>query len=151
LQKLDGGLRSNSPYGKPLEDYNDFYSAAEQMMYNQTVKTAFSFTTADSQRYGSSGFGNACLVAKQVLSADQGPRFILMTFGSWDMHQDIYGNTNPNGSNLYTMGKQLDAGYAGLISDLKGSGLLDSTMVVMVGEFGRTVGPLSAAGGRDHW
>jgi len=151
LQKLDGGLRSNSPYGKPLEDYNDFYAAAEQMMYNQTVKSAFSFTTADSERYGSSGFGNSCLVAKQVLAADQGTRFVLITFGSWDMHQDIYGKANPNGNNLYTMGKQLDAGYSALISDLKGSGLLDNTMVVMVGEFGRTVGPLSAAGGRDHW
>ncbi len=151
LQTLDGGLRSNSPYGKPLQDYNDFYTAAEQMMYNQTVKTAFSFTTADSQRYGSSGFGNACLVAKQVLAADQGARFILVTFGSWDMHQDIYGKQNPKGNNMYTMGKPLDDGYSALISDLKGSGLLDDTLVVMVGEFGRTVGPLSGAGGRDHW
>jgi len=151
LQKLDGPLRTNSPYGKPLEDYNDFYAAAEQMMYNQTVKTAFSFTTADSQRYGSSGFGNACLVAKQVLAADQGTHFVLITFGSWDMHQDIYGKQNPKGNNLYTMGKPLDDGYSALISDLKSSGLLDNTMVAMVGEFGRTVGPVTAAGGRDHW
>ncbi len=52
---------------------------------------------------------------------------------------------------MYTLGKQLDAGYAALIADLKSSGLLDSTLVVMAGEFGRTVGKLSAAGGRDHW
>src|SRR5437588_7520622 len=51
LQKLDGTLRTDSPYGKSLEDYNDFYGAAEQMMYNQTVRSAFSFATADSQRY----------------------------------------------------------------------------------------------------
>jgi hypothetical protein len=62
-----------------------------------------------------------------------------------------YGQQNSNGNNLYTMGKQPDNGYSALVSDLKGSGQLDSTLVVMVGEFGRTVGKLSAAGGRDHW
>jgi len=52
---------------------------------------------------------------------------------------------------MYTMGKPLDDGYSALLSDLQASGQLASTLVVMVGEFGRTVGPLSAAGGRDHW
>jgi len=67
------------------------------------------------------------------------------------MHQNIYGQTNPNGNNLYTLGKTFDLGASALLSDLKSSGLLDETLVVMVGEFGRTVGPLSAAGGRDHY
>jgi uncharacterized protein (DUF1501 family) len=67
------------------------------------------------------------------------------------MHQDIYGQQNPKGNNMYTMGKPLDDGYSALIGDLQSSGQLASTLVVMVGEFGRTVGPLSAAGGRDHW
>jgi hypothetical protein len=151
LQALDAPLRVNSPYGKPLQDYNDFYTAAQQMMYNKTVTGTFSFTGADSQRYGNSSFGNACLVAKQVLTANQGTRFILVTNGNWDMHQDIYGQQNPKGNNLYTMGKPLDDGYSALLADLQTSGLMNETLVVMVGEFGRTVGPLSAAGGRDHW
>ena len=151
LQALDAPLRVNSPYGKPLQDYNDFYTAAQQMMYNKTVDSTFSFTTADSQRYGSSSFGNACLVAKQVLAANQGTRFILITNLNWDMHQDIYGQQNPKGNNLYTMGKPLDDGYSALLADLQTSGLMNETLVVTVGEFGRTVGPLSAAGGRDHW
>lgn len=151
LHTLDDPLRINSPYGRPLEDYQAFYESARGMMYNASVKSAFSYSTTDSTRYGNSGFGNACLVAKQVLAANQGTRFVQISFGSWDMHQDIYGQTNPAGSNLYTMGKQLDDGYAALLGDLKSAGLLDSTLVVMVGEFGRTVGPLSAAGGRDHW
>src|SRR5579871_2120848 len=150
LQTIDAPLRSNSPYGKPLEDYNDFYVAAQQMMYNKTVADTFAFTASDSTRYGNSSFGNACLVAKQVLAANQGTRFILITNGSWDMHQDIYGQQNPKGNNMYTMGKPLDDGYSALISDLKASGQLDSTLVVMAGEFGRTVGPVTAAGGRDH-
>ena len=151
LHTLDDALRVNSPYGKPLDDYEAFYQQARLMMYNPVVKDAFSFAAADSARYGSSGFGNACLVARQVLAANQGTRFVQISFGSWDFHQDIYGQTNPNGNNMYTLGKQLDAGYAALIADLKSSGLLESTLVVMAGEFGRTVGPLTAAGGRDHW
>jgi hypothetical protein len=151
LQTIDAPLRVNSPYGKPLEDYNDFYAAAQQMMYNKTVTDTFSFSAADSARYGNNSFGNACLVAKQVLAADQGTRFVLITYGSWDMHQDIYGKQNPKGNNMYTMGKPLDDGYSALLADLKANGHLDDTMVVMVGEFGRTVGPLTAAGGRDHW
>jgi hypothetical protein len=151
LHTLDDPLRANSPYGKPLEDLDSFYTQAKGMMYNSTVENAFKFTSSDSTRYGSSSFGNACLVAKQVLGANQGTRFVLISFGSWDMHQDIYGQQNLKGNNLYTMGKPLDDGYSALISDLKAAGQLDSTLVVMVGEFGRTVGKLSAAGGRDHW
>jgi hypothetical protein len=151
LQTIDGSLRTNSPYGKPLQDYNDFYNAAQQLMYNKIVDSTFAFSSTDSQRYGSSSFGNACLVAKQILAANQGTRFVLITNLNWDMHQDIYGQQNPKGNNLYTMGTPLDNGYSALLTDLQTSGLLSQTLVVMVGEFGRTVGPLSAAGGRDHW
>src|SRR5215472_8127827 len=151
LRTLDDPLRTNSPYGKALQDYDSFYQQAKGMMYNSTVQNAFQFTSADSQRYGGTGFGNACLVAKQVLAANQGTRFVLISFGNWDMHQDIYGQQNPKGNNLYTMGKPLDDGVSAMLSDLKSSGLLDQTLVVMVGEFGRTVGQVTPAGGRDHW
>src|SRR5690242_11094653 len=63
LRTLDDPLRSASPYGKPMEDYDSFYKQAKTMMYDPTVQKAFQFTTSDSQRYGSSSFGNACLVA----------------------------------------------------------------------------------------
>src|SRR5260370_4064749 len=151
LQQLDGPLRTNSPIGKPPEDYANFYDAAKGLMYNNVVTQAFSFSAADAIRYGGSGFGNACLVAKQALQADQGTRYVQIDFGNWDMHQDIYGQQNPKGNNLYTLGKQLDDGFGALISDLRGSSLWNNTMVVMMGEFGRTVGPVTAAGGRDHY
>ena len=154
LHQIDDPLRTNSPYGQPLQDYDAFYSAAKGMMYNSAVDAAFKFSAADSQRYGvnntGTSFGNSCLVAKQILAADQGTRFIQISFGSWDMHTDIYGLQNPNGSNMFTMGPQLDAGVAALIDDLKAAGQFDSTLIVMVGEFGRTPG-ISAAGGRDHF
>jgi hypothetical protein len=150
LHQLDDPLRKNSPYGTPLQDYDAFYSAAQGMMYNPAVQSAFGFTAADSQRYGSSAFGNACLVAKQILAANQGTRYVEITFGSWDMHSDIYGQTNANGNNMFTMGPQLDSAVAALIADLKSSGALNETLVVMAGEFGRTAA-ISAAGGRDHY
>lgn len=151
LHTLDDPLRINSPYGQPLNDYNDFYAAAQGMMYNSAVQQAFAYSAADSQRYGGTGFGNTCLVAKQILASNQGTRYIEITLGSWDMHQDIYGQNNPKGNNLYTLGKMFDTGASAFLSDLKSSGLLDETLVVMAGEFGRTVGSLSGAGGRDHY
>jgi hypothetical protein len=151
LHQYDDPLRVNSPYGQTVSDFDAFYSAAQGLMYNQAVQQAFNFTVADSVRYGSSQFGNACLIAKQILGANQGTRFIQISFGSWDMHQDIYGQQNPKGNNMFTMGPQLDNGVGALLGDLKSSGLLDETLVVMVGEFGRTPGGLTPAGGRDHY
>ena len=147
MHSLDDSLRVNPPNGKPMQDYDDFYSAAKGMMYNPVVDQAFGFTTADSTRYGSSSLGNACLVAYQALIAQQGARFVQITSNDgWDMHQNIYTATQ-----LPAKAKILDTAVSALLSDLKTSGLLANTMVVMVGEFGRTVGPLSAAAGRDHY
>jgi len=147
VHSLDDTLRVNSPYGKPLQDYNDFYSAAKGMMYNPVVNQAFGFTTADSTRYGSSSTGNALLVAYQVLKAQQGTRFVQITSNDgWDMHQNIYSATA-----LPAKGKILDTAVSALLDDLKSSGMLADTLVVMAGEFGRTVGALTAAAGRDHW
>jgi Protein of unknown function (DUF1501) len=81
LHALDDPLRINSPLGKDPQDYDNFYSAAKGMMYNPAVDQAFKFSDGDGQRYGNSSFGNACLVAKQVLSAGQGTRFIQITLG----------------------------------------------------------------------
>jgi uncharacterized protein DUF1501 len=146
LHSLDDPLRIQSPLGKDPEDYDNFYSAAKGLMYNPVVDQAFQFSDTDSTRYGSNSFGNACLVAKQVLAADQGTRFIQITLSGWDMHANIY-----DPARLPALGKTLDDGVSALIDDLKSGGLLDETMVVMAGEFGRTVGGLSGAQGRDHF
>lgn len=147
MHSLDDNLRVNGPNGQTMSDYDSFYGAAKELMYNPVVNQAFGFTAAESQRYGNSGLGNAMLVAAQVLKADQGTRFIQITSNDgWDMHQNIY-----SAANLPAKGKILDNALSTLLNDLKGAGLLDSTLVVMAGEFGRTVGPLTAAAGRDHW
>ena len=150
MHTLDDPLRINSPLGQPVSDYEAFYQAANKVMYNTAVQQAFTFSAADSTRYGGNGFGNACLIAKQVLAAKQGTRFIQITLGNWDMHQDIYGLQNATGNNLFTLCPQLDNGLGALLTDLQSSGLLNETLVVMAGEFGRTTGPVTPAGGRDH-
>jgi hypothetical protein len=146
LHHVDDPLRVNSPMGKPVQDYDNFYQAAKGMMYNPTVSSAFSYTAANSTRYGNTSFGNACLVAKQVLAANQGTRYVEITQGGWDMHQNIY-----QAGQLPALTRLLDDGLSALIGDLKASGALDDTLIVMHGEFGRTVGAISAAGGRDHF
>ena len=88
LHELDDPMRVNSPFGKPMEDYNNFYSSAKGLMYNPVVNKAFQITAADRARYGTTGFGDSCLVAKQVLEANQGTRFIQITQGGWDMHTE---------------------------------------------------------------
>ena len=154
LHTLDDPLRVNSPLGKAAEDFDKFYGSANGMMFNAVVDAAFRFTTADSMRYGaggvSNGFGNACLVAKQVLAANQGTRFIQINLGNWDMHNDIYG-TGGTANNIFTLGKIFDGGMSTLLADLEATGLLKETLIVMVGEFGRTTGAVSGSGGRDHY
>lgn len=144
MRSLDDSLRVNSPLGTPVSDYGDFYESARALMYNPAVDSAFKYSTADAARYGNTPFGSACLVAKQALAANQGTRYVQITLGGWDMHTNIY-------TALAPLAKQFDDGVAALLGDLKASGQLDSTLVVMMGEFGRTVGRLSGAAGRDHY
>lgn len=152
LHTEDDPLRINSPLGKPADDMNGFYGSAQSLMYNPAVQSVFTYSTADSQRYGSSSFGNALVIAKQALASNMGTRFVQVTVGGWDMHVNIYGpNFNvTQGNNIFTLGKSFDLAMASLLTDLKSAGMLDSTLVVAMGEFGRTPN-FTAAAGRDHY
>jgi hypothetical protein len=148
LNQLDSPLRTNSPYGKALDDFAEFDTSAKSLMYNHDVTAAFNYSTADSMRYGNTSFGNSCLLAGKIMAANLGTRYVQITVGGWDMHVNIYGANGKGG--LYTLGKTFDDGVSALLTDLKASGQLDHTLVVMMGEFGRTVGKLTATAGRDH-
>ena len=88
-------------------------------------------------------FGRRCLIARRLV--ERGVRFVQLYSGSgskWDAHSDVEGNHA-------RYGRESDRPIAGLLKDLKRRGLLDSTLVVWGGEFGRT--PMSESGkGRDH-
>ncbi len=147
LNSLDASLRTNAPNGAEMSDYNEFYIDAKQLMYNSEVNRYFGYTAARSTEFGSTGTGNAMLVASQVLKADLGTRFVQITSNDgWDMHTNIYA-----ANNLPAKAKIIDDGLSALINDLKANGLFDKTLIVMYGEFGRTVGPITAQAGRDHW
>jgi hypothetical protein len=152
LHAMDDVNRIASPYGRAMEDMNNFYASARNMMYNNAVSAAFAFTAQERAPYGDTGFGDACLVAKKVLEANQGTRFIQITLGGWDQHNDIYGTQNPNNpTNLINLSRTFDVAFAQLLADLQANGKLNDTLVVVMGEFGRTVGALSGAAGRDHY
>jgi Protein of unknown function (DUF1501) len=145
MQKLDQPLRDAalSPHGPEMAGYEGFYQAGKAMMFNPDVDRAFRYTNAEAVRYGSSGFGNACLNAAKVLGGRGGTRYIMITLGGWDHHTAIYTALPP-------LAKQLDDGVSALIEDLKANGTYDETLIVIMGEFGRTPGALTATDGRDH-
>ena len=153
LQALDSGLRPDSPLGTPVVDMDAFYQQSKGMMYNTDLDAVFKFTAADQTRYGSSGFGNSCVVARNLVKANMGTRFIQINIGGWDNHTNIY--AKPGG--IYAPAGQLDKGLGNLLKDLsetpgsQGGSLLDETLIVGMGEFGRTVGALTVNAGRDHY
>ena len=146
LKSLDGALRAQGPNGQPMQDMAGFYEAGRAMMYNPQVNQAFRFTADEAARYGTSGFGNACLVAAKALAANGGTRYIMITLGGWDHHQNIY-----DANNLPRMSTQFDNAFAMLVDDLKASGQFNETLIVVQGEFGRTTGAITAQAGRDHY
>ncbi len=161
LASADAAHAGISPISRKFEEMSDFYSSAHSMMNDPRVGAAFRFTAnTDGVRYGtgtaSTGFGNACLTARNVLQANLGVRYIQIRLGGWDNHANIYvGGANGRGG-IYGPARQLDAGLANLISDLaalpgtRGT-MLDDTLIVVRGEFGRTIGPLTGQAGRDHY
>ncbi len=146
LHSLDDSLRRNSPLGRSLEDMSNFEESARTLMYNPVVDEIFQFSTAERTRYGTNTFGDACIVARNLVEHDKGTRFVQITLGGWDNHSVIY-----QANQLPARAKQLDDGLGTLLSDLGSSGLLEHTLVVVLGEFGRTVGPLNGQQGRDHY
>jgi hypothetical protein len=98
-------------------------------------------TDAYGGRVPNTQFGYGCLVARRLVEA--GVRFVEVNLGGWDTHADNFRQT----SNLCRM---LDPGMSALFEDLERRGLLEETVVVWMGEFGRTP-DINAGNGRDHW
>lgn len=98
-------------------------------------------SAADRTRYGNSRFGQRCLVARQLL--ELGVNFVEVQQGGWDTHAD---NFNAVGR----LCSAIDQPFAALIEDLKSSGMYDDTLILWMGEFGRTP-TINAQQGRDHF
>ena len=154
LQSIDPD-RSTGDFGRNATDMGSFYDQAKTLIDSPDVNALFSYNTTESARYGNTTFGNSLIIARNLVGGRRGTRFVQVTLGGWDHHSNIY---NKNATSLYTQMKTFDPAYAALLTDLatspgsqSGKTLLDETLVVVLGEFGRTVGALNAQGGRDHF
>ena len=150
LAKMDAFSRSveESPATSARDAY---YEQAYRLLASPEAKAAFDLSAEKSstrERYGHGRIGAGCLLARRLVEA--GSRFVSVVDTGWDTHNQIFREL-PD-SRFPGSGKlpNLDRGFSALISDLRERGLLESTLVVMMGEFGRTP-KINALGGRDHW
>ncbi len=156
LLRFDAEARAGaSRHGKAISDYHGFYELGEGMMYEPDAQEVFSVTDTDLERYGESGPGLGCAIAVKAVAKGRGTRVVQVNHGGWDNHYDIYDRNVAN--NIYTQSQELDQALAATLVDLaalpgkRGGSLLDETMVVVTGEFGRTPGSLTGNLGRDHY
>jgi hypothetical protein len=154
LQNIDRDRGSGGGLGKNASDMDAFYGQAKQLVDSPEANKIFSFTADEHVRYGATAFGDSCVVARNLVAAHRGTRFVQITFGGWDHHTNIYAKT---GNSLYTQMSEFDPGFGALLADLSimpgvdaGKTMLDETLIVVLGEFGRTVGFLTSSRGRDH-
>jgi hypothetical protein len=93
------------------------------------------------EKYGDNNFGRGCLMARRLVEV--GVPFVEVNSGGWDLHKDTFGS-------LKRKLPELDQAFAALLEDLKSRGLLESTVVMCMGEFGRTP-RINGDTGRDHF
>jgi hypothetical protein len=125
---------------------------AYRLVLSPDVKQAFDLgrePAAVRNQYGRGRVGQSCLLARRLVEA--GCPFVTVTDTGWDTHQQIYRNLK-EGFVGGSAGKipLLDQALAALLADLSDRGLLAETLVLVMGEFGRTP-KLNTAAGRDHW
>jgi uncharacterized protein (DUF1501 family) len=126
-----------------VNDHQKVYAQAAKMITSPQMAT---FDLAKEPQkvhdaYGSGAFGQGCLLARRLVEA--GVTFVEVNLGNWDTHQDNFNRSR-------TLCGQLDQPLAALVADLAERGLLDSTLVVWTGEFGRTP-RINPNTGRDHY
>jgi hypothetical protein len=135
---------------------NENFQAAFRLMTSTAAREAFDLTkesAAMRERYGMNRFGQCCLLARRLVEA--GVRFVtvnsfLTVFDeiTWDIHGTKPFTSIEGMKNI--VAPMYDRGYSALIEDLEQRGMLDSTLVCNLAEFGRTP-RVNPAGGRDHW
>lgn len=130
--------------GDPVASLDEFYTQGQQLISSTEAQAAFDMQREDAkvrEKYGRNDFGQRALLARRLVEA--GVPFITLYSGGWDHHVEVF-------PKMKQMMPVIDQGVAALIEDLAERGLLDTTMVIVLGEFGRTP-KVNAQGGRDHW
>jgi hypothetical protein len=153
LQCIDQGRDGLATHGQ-AEPLTRYHQAALSLLTDARIKAAFNVVDADPKvldRYGRHAFGWSLLMARRLVEA--GVNFVQVNLGNdetWDTHGNMFPHLKDK------LFPPTDQALSALLDDLHESGLLDSTLIVMAGEFGRTprISTLKSAyklPGRDHW
>jgi uncharacterized protein (DUF1501 family) len=143
LQTVDGHFASLEKSDK-LDAMDTFYQRAYALISSDKAREAFDINKEEGKlrdEYGRHEAGQRMLMARRLVEA--GVRFVTLTYGGWDHHDNIKGG-------IQNQLPKFDQAFARLIRDLDDRGLLDSTLVMVSSEFGRTP-KVNNTAGRDHW
>jgi uncharacterized protein (DUF1501 family) len=153
LRKLLDTQRTELEAAAGVQQFDRFRQSAISLLADPSTQAAFDVTRASDKlqdAYGRNSFGRSLLMARQLVEA--GVSLVQVNLGNneaWDTHQSIF----PNLKNFLL--PPTDKGVSALLDDLEARGLLDDTLIVMAGEFGRTPRVFGLSGtrlpGRDHW
>lgn len=131
--------------GSPVRARDAFYEKAHGIITSPIAKKAFDISAESEKtrdRYGRTSFGQNCLLARRLIEG--GVQFVTVTDGGWDTHVANFKSLKER------LLPRVDSGFSALIEDLKIRGMLDNTLVVWFGDFGRTP-KVNPSAGRDHW
>ncbi len=152
LDEIEKNFMS-SRRGELPEAHKDVYKNAVNLMTSRQM-AAFSVDRSEAslglesepdqlkEAYGRNPFGQGLLMARRLVQS--GVPFVEVNMGGWDLHQGVFDTLRNNRL------PQLDKGISALVADLKMRGMLDDTVIVWMGEFGRTP-RINQNVGRDHW
>ncbi|HXG48448.1 MAG TPA: DUF1501 domain-containing protein [Methylomirabilota bacterium] len=129
----------------PAVTFDQYYQQGVDLLLSPQAQAAFDIHREEEkvrEAYGRNDFGQRLLLARRLVEV--GVSFVTVYNGGWDHHTNIFAAYK--GDQV----KRLDQGMAALISDLDQRGLLDTTLVLLLGEFGRTP-KVNKDAGRDHW
>ncbi|MCE9546167.1 MAG: DUF1501 domain-containing protein [Planctomycetia bacterium] len=134
---------ASSGGAEQVADHRKLYDQASRMIMSRQMRAFDLAQEPEKMRtaYGEGAFASGCLMARRLV--EEGVTFVEVTLGGWDTHGDNFNQTRK-------LAEQVDRPMAQLIADLKQRGMLERTLVVWMGEFGRTP-KVNARSGRDHY
>lgn len=144
LAQVNQDFFYKNPHADKMKAMNSFYDQAFSLITSEKARAAFDLKAENEkmkERYGKNQAGQRMLMARRLVEA--GVRMVTLTYGGWDMHQGI-------NAGMKSQAPPLDKALTALINDLDERGLLDTTLVMVSSEFGRTP-KINTDAGRDHW
>ncbi|MFO0850201.1 MAG: DUF1501 domain-containing protein [Gemmataceae bacterium] len=144
LLKAVDGLARRVEGNDQIATYDEFHKRAADMILSPQARQAFDLAAEGDKlrdRYGRTTFGQSALLARRLVEA--GVRFVTVNYGGWDHHAKIF-------DNLDKKLPEFDRGVSALVEDMDRRGTFENTLLVVMGEFGRTP-RVNKDAGRDHW